>query len=98
MKSSIPNVFVVRSTRTNKIYILVIVQVKMRNECKILNLYNMRLSTCTFNNIHEAIADIFRYQKQGKNIIVTSGLTYMTVKLFTKFSKRFTLNNKKIWS
>lgn len=92
------NVFIVRSMRTNKIYILLILNIKNTNQYKILNLRSMKLSKCTFSSVYSAIKDIFTYQYDKRNVVITSGLLYNIVKLLTIFSKRFILNeHKEIW-
>jgi hypothetical protein len=94
-----PNVFVVYSYNTYRMYTLLILPIKHTSKYRIVNLTNLYVSSCTFDSIEDAICDIFRYQYNKKNKVITSGLYYNIVKLICSLSKgKFILNNEKeIW-
>jgi len=58
------------STRTRELYILTILQEKDKQEFRICNLSKTYICPCVFNTYEEAYADIVRYEKEGKNIIL----------------------------
>lgn len=58
------------SLKSNRFYRLKILKEKDKEEYRICNLTKGHICPCIFNSYEEAIADIKRYETEGKNKIV----------------------------
>ena len=94
-----PNVFVVYSLSHKRLYTLILLPIKYTNMYKIVNVTTLYITPYTFSSIEEAIADIYKYQYNKKNKVITKGIYYNIVRLICKLSNgRLKINKEEtIW-
>ena len=94
-----PNVFVVYSLSHKRFYTLFLLPIKYTNMYKIVNMSTLHITPCVFNSIEEAITDIYKYQYNKKNKVITKGIYYNIVRLLCKLGKgRLNVNKEEtIW-
>lgn len=90
----LPDLFVL--SKNGKNFVVIIIKAKNSEEYRIVNVNKKHLSDCVFTCIEDAIRDIFRYNSEGRNEIVTEGIYYNSV--LDVFGNCYTVNNRKeLW-
>lgn len=63
-------IFVVRSTKSQQEYSIMIFKEKHEDTFRIINLTRGYICPCRFNTYEDAVNDIYKYQSEGKNEIL----------------------------
>lgn len=70
MEIGVREIITVESAHSRNIYELCIVKVKGEEEYRILNMTKGEISRCKFSTYKDAVDDIYKYEREGKNKVI----------------------------